>query len=91
MANKNILNSNDEKYINEICNNNPHIVLRTQCGTGKYSFNKLTYRKERLVLEFRLVKDYQYKDTDKISYVIGDKCFLTASQFLFAYNYQAYA
>ena len=81
----------DENFINEICSNNPHLVLRTQCGTGKYEFNKISYRKEKLVLEFRLVKDDDYQDTDKISYVIGDLCYLTANQFLFAYNYQAYA
>ena len=81
----------DEKLITEICNNSPHLVLRTQCGTGKYVFSKITYRKEKLVLEFKLVRDGQYQETDKISYVIGDMCYLTASQFLFAYNYQAYS
>mgnify|MGYP001201475368 CR=1 FL=1 len=81
----------DENFITEICNNNPHLVLRTQCGTGKYVFKKITYRKDKLVLEFRLVKDELYQDSDKISYVIGDLCYLTANQFLFAYNYQAYA
>ena len=57
----------DEKLITEICNNSPHLVLRTQCGTGKYVFSKITYRKEKLVLEFKLVRDGQYQDTDKIS------------------------
>ena len=91
MATSNNKDNQNEKYINEICSNSPHLILRTQCGTGKYIFSKIKYKKERLVIEFKLVKDYQYQDTDKISCVIGDMCYLTASQFLFAYNYQAYA
>ena len=87
----NIIIKQDENFITEICNNNPHLVLRTQCGTGKYVFSKITYRKEKLVLEFKLVRDNMYQDTEEISCVIGNMCYLTANQFLFAYNYQAYA
>jgi hypothetical protein len=44
-----------------------------------------------LVLEFKLIEDDKYDDTKSIAYNIGDMCFLTASQYLYAFEYQAYA
>ena len=79
------------KYMSEICSQSPYLVLRTQCGTGKYIFQNFSYRNEGLILEFKLVRDEKYDDTDNISYNIGEMCYLTASQFLYAYDYQAYA
>jgi hypothetical protein len=44
-----------------------------------------------LVLEFKLIKDNQYKDTVNIYQNIGKCCFLTIGQYLYAYSYNAFA
>ena len=80
----------DDGYLNQICNHNPFIILKTQCGTGRYSFQNISYLNNELVLEFKLVKDEKFGDTENIAYNIGKMCFLTASQYLYAYEYQAY-
>ena len=89
--NKMIEDIEDTECITEMCKQKPHLVLRTQCGIGKYIFNSFCYRNNRFVLEFRLVKDSYYQDSDKISYNIGEVCYLTADQYLYAYEYQAIA
>jgi len=87
-----ILNQvNSTRYLSQICNQNPCIILKTQCGTGKYSFQNISYRNEELVLEFKLIEDNKYGDTEIIAYNIGNMCFLTASQYLYAFEYQAYS
>ena len=87
-----ILNQVDNTgYLSQICNQNPYIILKTQCGTGKYLFQNISYRNDELLLEFKLINDDDYVDTENIAYNIGKMCFLTASQFLYAFEYQAYA
>ena len=88
----NILNQvNNTGYLSQICNQNPYIILKTQCGTGRYSFQNISYRNDELVLEFKLINDDNYGDTENIAYNIGNMCSLTASQYLYAFEYQAYA
>jgi hypothetical protein len=77
-------------YLSQICNQNPKIILKTQCGTGRYSFQNISYKNDELVLEFKLINDDNYGDTENIAYNIGNMCFLTASQYLYAFKYQAY-
>ena len=91
VINKVIEEIKDSECITEICKQKPHLILRTQCGVGKYMFTNFSYRNDRLVLEFKLIKDSNYEDSDKISYNIGEKCYLTANQYLYAYEYQASA
>ena len=79
------------KYLSEICNQNPTIVIRTQCGTGKYLFQNFSYRNEDLILEFKLLDDMNFNDTEQIAHNLGKMCYLTASQYLYAYDYQAFA
>ena len=87
-----ILNQVDNTgYLSQICNQNPYIILKTQCGTGRYSFQNISYRNDELVLEFKLIADDNFGDTENIEYNIGNMCFLTASQYLYAFEYQAYA
>jgi hypothetical protein len=87
-----ILNQvNSTEYLSQICNQNPYIILKTQCGTGRYSFKNISYKNNELMLEFKLINDDNYGDTENIAYNIGEMCFLTASQYLYAFEYQAYA
>ena len=87
-----ILNQvNSTEYLSQICNQNPYIILKTQCGTGRYSFQNISYKNNELMLEFKLINDDNYGDTENIAYNIGEMCFLTASQYLYAFEYQAHA
>jgi len=87
-----ILNQVDSTgYLSQLCNQNPYIILKTQCGTGRYSFQNISYKNDELVLEFKLIDDDHYGDTENIAYNIGNMCFLSASQYLYACEYQAYA
>ena len=79
------------EYLKEICKETPHVVIGTQCGVGKYKFRSISYRNQELVLEFSLIRDDKYSDSENIFYNIGDRCILTASQYLFAYDYNACA
>ena len=84
-------NVKNAEYISELCRNAPDITLNTQCGVGKYSFVKIAYKDGQLVIEFKLVVDDRFQDSQKILYNIGDKCFLTAPQFIYIYRYLAEA
>ena len=79
------------EYLQEICQETPLITIGTQCGIGKYEFKSIGYRNEELVLEFALVMDNRNTDCERISYNLGNRCVLTAAQYLYAYEYDATA
>ena len=89
--NKIIENANEVDCISEMCKQKPHLILRTQCGIGKYMFMNFCFKNDKIVLEFKLIRDDCYEDSDKILYNIGEVCYLTANQYLYAYEYQAVA
>ena len=94
MANKNnnlIEEINQAEYLQEICKQTPNITIGTQCGIGMYEFKSIGYRDNELVLEFQLVMDNKKFDCERIAYNIGERCVLTAAQFLYAYEYNAFA
>ena len=82
---------NKAEYLHEICKAAPQITIGTQCGIGMYQFKSIGYRDNELVLEFKLIMDKQRSDCEKIAYNIGDRCILTAAQYLYAYEYNAFA
>ena len=82
---------NQAEYLQEICKTTPKITIGTQCGVGMYEFKSIGYRDNELVLEFKLVMDNKRSDSERIKYNLGDRCVLTASQYLYAYEYNAYA
>ena len=82
---------NQAEYLQEICSETPQITIGTQCGIGKYEFTSIGYRNSELVLEFKLVMDNKRSDCERIAYNLGDRCVLTAAQFLYAYEYKASA
>ena len=82
---------NQAEYLQEICKETPQITIGTQCGIGMYEFKSIGYRNNELVLEFTLVMDNKRSDCERISYNIGDRCVLTAAQFLYAFEYNAFA
>ena len=82
---------NQAEYLQEICQATPQITIGTQCGVGMYEFKSIGYRDNELVLEFKLVMDNKRTDCERIAYNIGDRCVLTAAQYLYAYEYNAFA
>ncbi len=81
---KDLINTTD--CINALCKQKPMMVINTQCGTGRYRFKKVGYKDGSLLMEFSLIHDAKFKDTDKIYDKIGDNCYLTVDQFLYAYK-----
>ena len=73
--------------VNALCEQKPMMVINTECGTGKYKFNKLGYKDGGLLMEFTLIHDSSFKDTDTIYHRLGDYCYLTLNQFLYAYRH----
>mgnify|MGYP001295088289 FL=1 len=89
--NKMVEEIKNAEYLAEICKMTPQINIGTQCGVGKYRFHSIGYNSSNeLVLEFVLLMDSR-PDSEKIRYNIGTRCFLTATQYLFAYQYNAIA
>ena len=82
---------NQAEYLKAICKEAPMITIGTQCGVGKYEFKSLSYRNSELVLEFSLIMDNKHSDSEQIAYNLGNRCVLTAAQYLYAYEYNAYA
>ena len=88
MLNKNeygeLMNTTD--CINALCEQKPMMIINTQCGTGKYRFKKVGYKDGGLLMEFILIHDSDFEDTEKIFHKICDYCYLTVDQFLYAYK-----
>ena len=82
---------NEVKYINEICKQNPLIVIKTKCGNGKYHYAGTKIINDEVVLEFLLVRDKQFKDTDEIASKLGERCYLDPYAYLYTCNFIAVA
>ena len=79
------------EYLNEVCLHSPALLIDTKCGIGRYKFNKIGYQDEQLIIEFKLLLDSRNKDTSNILHTIGNKCYLTVDQFLYALKFYASA
>ena len=82
---------NNSKYLDEVCKLLPTLLIKTQFGIGRYQFNKLAYQDDDLVLLFKLSKDNKKLIHDEIEYHFGDQFIISASQYLYAYEYNAFA
>ena len=87
-ANNNI---EDVKYLTLLCNEKSDLVIKTEFGIGHYKFLKFTHINGMFVLEFKLMDDNKYRDTNSIYSHIGKTCFLTTQQYLTVYSYLAEA
>ena len=77
-----------KKSLKSICKDKPFIVIITSCGIGKYRFNKIGYdSKQRLIFEYSLINDNNYKDTSSILFNLGKYYYLTAEQLLYAFKF----
>ena len=77
-------------YLSELCYQSPFLIISTQCGVGKYKFNKIGYNNnDSLVLEYMIIKDEKFKDTNAIIHKLGQFYYLSTTQLLYAYKYYA--
>jgi hypothetical protein len=77
--------------LNEVCIHSPSLLIDTKCGIARYKFNKIGYRDETLLIEFKLLIDSNNNDINNILHSIGNKCYLTVDQFLYALKFYASA
>ena len=76
--------------IKELCAESPFLVINTPCGIGKYKFNRIGYsNSNEMVLEYVLIVDNQYKDSNIIKHNLGKFYYLSAEQVLYAFKYVA--
>ena len=78
-------------YLYKVCRDHPLLVISTSHGIGKYHFNCIGYKNSKVLLEFILIIDHNFKDSDIISTELGNKYYLTIDQFLLAYKNLAFA
>ena len=85
---------NDAKsadYLYMVCREYPLLVISTESGIGKYHFSSIGFRQNRMLIEFNLIMDNDYIDSQFIQEKIGGKYYLTVNQFLNAYKKYAIA
>tara|TARA_Y100001970_G_scaffold102648_1_gene128864 strand:- start:7397 stop:7705 length:309 start_codon:yes stop_codon:yes gene_type:complete len=75
--------------ISALCKDKPLMVIQTKCGVGKYQFKRIGESEGKLYIEFKLIHDEDFKDCEKISHYLGDFCYLSTQQYLYAYKYFA--
>jgi len=89
-----MISNNNQSSVNclyKVCREHPLLVISTPHGIGKYHFNCIGYKNSQLLIEFILIVDNNFKDSDNISTELGNKYYLTISQFLLAYKNLAFA
>ena len=79
------------EYLNEVCVHSPSLLIDTKCGVGRYKFNIIGYQNDKLIIEIKLLMDSANRDITNIVHTIGNKCYLTVDQFLYALKFYASA
>ena len=85
--NATLSNMEDAKYLMLLCKERSDLVIKTEFGIGHYRFFKFNQIQGNFVMEFQLIDDNTYNDTDNINKNIGQKCFLTTEQYISVYSY----
>lgn len=85
-----IKSTEEAKCFTSLCQQLPLLVIKTQCGVGKYQFSSIGINdSSNLIIKYKLISDSEFKDNDKIAYYLGDYCYFNAEQFLYACKYYA--
>ena len=78
-------------FLYMVCREYPLLDISTESGVGKYHFSSIGFRQNRMLMEFNLIVDNDYIDSQFIQENIGGKYYLTVNQFLDAYKKYALA
>ena len=90
ISNSKINKVSDKRYFRKLCNDSPYLIINTECGVGKYKFNKIGYdNNDEMVLEYILTNDRSYKDSNNILHTLGKYYYLSATQLLYAFKFYA--
>ena len=82
--------SNNKTFFKKLCKDSPYLIINTECGVGKYKFNKIGYNNnDEMILEYILVTDKKYTDSNSILHKIGKFYYLSATQLLYAFKFYA--
>tara|TARA_B000000565_G_C23622342_1_gene315508 strand:- start:235 stop:507 length:273 start_codon:yes stop_codon:yes gene_type:complete len=71
-------------YLYMVCREHPFLVISTESGVGKYHFSSIGFKQNQMLIEFNLILDDKFSDSQIINENIGDKYYLTVAQFLIA-------
>ena len=89
-TNNNLDNVNNKSFFNKLCGDTPYLIINTQCGVGKYKFNKIGYdNNNEMILEYVLIADTKYKNSNNILHNLGKYYYLSATQLLYAFKFYA--
>ena len=78
------------QYLRDLCHESPILIISTNCGIGKYTFNKIIYdESNNLIFEYKLILDESFSDTRYIKYKLGEYFRLTAEQLIYTFKYYA--
>ena len=84
-------NENEMNFFTDLCMQLPLLIIKTQCGLGKYKFNSIGTNKTKMVIRYKLISDGDFQNSDRIAYFLGDYCYFNAEQFLYACKHFAIA
>ena len=88
--NKETSKINGSTFFRKLCGDSPYLIINTQCGVGKYKFNKIGYdNNNKMVIEYMIVNDNKYSDTNNILHTLGKFYYLSATQLLYAFKFYA--
>ena len=85
-----VIGDRSKTFFKNLCNDSPFLVINTECGVGKYKFNKIGYdNNDKMILEYKLIDDSKYKDSKNILHNLGEFYYLSATQVLYAFKFYA--
>ena len=80
----------NKSFFDKLCEDSPYLIINTECGVGKYKFNKIGYNnKNEMILEYMLTIDNKYTDSNNILHKLGKFYYLSATQLLYAFKFYA--
>ena len=57
--NKQMLSSkNDVQYFTDLCKQLPLLIIKTQCGLGKYQFKSIGIDESKLMIKYQIIKSF---------------------------------
>ena len=80
----------NKSFFDKLCEDSPYLIINTECGVGKYKFNKIGYNNNNeMILEYILIIDNKYTDSNNILHKLGKFYYLSATQLLYAFKFYA--
>ena len=62
-------NENEMNFFTDLCMQLPLLIIKTQCGLGRYKFNSIGTNKTKMVIRYKLISVVGDK-INKIMYIV---------------------